>query len=132
VLLQKYIKANTLYAESGPVIETPLAAMASIQELCMQYWNGVLRVFPAIPHRWKDVSFTNFLTDGGNLVSAERKNGKTANIRIKSQYGGRLCLKSDIGIPEVKIQGKGTFDIRKDGTIDLKLDKGAIALINVH
>jgi hypothetical protein len=98
----------------------------------MQYWNGVLRVFPAIPHRWKDVSFTNFLTDGGNLVSAERKNGKTANIRIKSQYGGRLCLKSDIGMPEVKIQGKGTFDIRKDGTIDLKLDKGAIALINVH
>lgn len=132
VLLQKYIKANTLYAESGPVIETPLAAMASIQELCMQYWNGVLRVFPAIPHKWKDVSFTNFLTDGGNLVSAERKNGKTANIRIKSQYGGRLRLKSDIGIPEVKIQGKGTFDIRRDGTIDLKLDKGAIALINVH
>lgn len=132
VLLHKYIKANTLYAESGPVIETPLAAMASIQELCMQYWNGVLRVFPAIPHKWRDVSFTNFLTDGGNLVSAERKNGKTATIQIKSQYGGRLRLKSDIGIPEVKIQGKGTFDIRKDGIIDLKLDKGAIALINVH
>jgi len=132
VLLQKYIKANTLYAESGPVIETPLAAMASIQELCMQYWNGVLRVFPAIPHKWKDVSFTNFLADGGNLVSAQRKNGKTNSIQIKSQYGGRIRLKSGIRAPEIKIQGKGTFDIRKDGMIDLKLDKGTTAFINAH
>lgn len=132
VLLQKYIKANTLYAESGPVIETPLAAMASIQELCMQYWNGVLRVFPAIPHKWEDVSFANFLADGGNLVSAQRKNGKTTGIQIKSQYGGRIRLKADIRAPEVKIQGKGTFDIAQDGMIDLDLNKGAIALINTH
>ena len=129
VLLQKYIKANTLYAESGPVIETPLAAMASIQELCMQYWNGILRVFPAIPHKWEDVSFANFLADGGNLVSAQRKNGKTIGIQIKSQYGGRIRLKAGVRAPEVKIQGKGTFDIAQDGMIDLNLDKGAIALI---
>ncbi len=132
VLLQKYIKANTLYAESGPVIETPLAAMASIQELCMQYWNGILRVFPAIPLKWEDVSFANFLADGGNLVSAQRKNGKTTGIQIKSQYGGRIRLKAGIRTPEIKIQGKGTFDIAQDGMIDLNLDKGAIAWINAH
>ncbi|WP_312188634.1 glycosyl hydrolase family 95 catalytic domain-containing protein [Sphingobacterium sp.] len=129
MLLQKYIKANTLYAESGPVIETPLAAMASIQELCMQYWNGVLRVFPAVPHKWKDISFTNFLADGGNLISAERTQGITTTIQIKSQYGGKLRLKCDITTPDINIQGGGKFDREQDGTIILELNKGATALI---
>jgi len=129
MLLQKYIKANTLYAESGPVIETPLAAMASIQELCMQYWNGVLRVFPAVPHKWKDISFTNFLADGGNLISAQRTQGKTTMIQIKSQYGGKLRLKCDITTPDINIQGGGKFDREQDGTIILELNKGAAALI---
>ncbi|UZJ64890.1 hypothetical protein OKW96_00765 [Sphingobacterium sp. KU25419] len=59
-LLKFYIKKNTLYAESGPVIETPLAAMTSIQEMCLQHWNGKLRIFPAVPHAWKDISFKRF------------------------------------------------------------------------
>ena len=46
--IQKFVKPNTLYAESGPVIETPLAGMQSIQELYLQHWNGVTRIFPAM------------------------------------------------------------------------------------
>lgn len=129
VLLNKYIKPNTLYAESGPVIETPLAAMASIQELCLQYWNGILRVFPAVPSRWKDVSFSHFLADGGHLISARRQNGATVAVEIKSQYGGSLKLKLDIVNPSVQILGKGQYTKEADGLILLELDKGATAAI---
>ncbi|PUV21977.1 hypothetical protein DCO56_23875 [Sphingobacterium athyrii] len=129
VLLNKYIRPNTLYAESGPVIETPLAAMASIQELCLQYWNGILRVFPAVPSRWKDVSFRHFLADGGHLISARRQNGATVAVEIKSQYGGSLKLKLDIVNPSVQILGKGQYTKEADGLILLELDKGATAAI---
>ncbi|WP_286857202.1 MULTISPECIES: glycosyl hydrolase family 95 catalytic domain-containing protein [Sphingobacterium] len=129
ILLKKYIKPNTLYAESGPVIETPLAAMASIQELCLQYWNGILRVFPAVPSRWKDVSFSHFLADGGHLISARRQNGATVAVEIKSQYGGSLKLKLDIVNPSVQILGKGQYTKEADGLILLELDKGATAAI---
>jgi hypothetical protein len=132
VLLNKYIKPNTLYAESGPVIETPLAAMASMQELCLQYWNGVLRVFPAVPSKWRDVSFAHFLVDGGNLISAQRKNGKTIAVEIKSQYGGELKVKLDMVSPIVKIHGKGSYTRQVDGLIMLVLDKGTRVSVNEH
>jgi len=129
ILLNKYVKANTLYAESGPVIETPLAAMASIQELCLQYWNGILRVFPAVPSKWRDLSFTHFLADGGNLISAQRKNGNTVAVEVKSQYGGTLKLKLGMLNPIVKIHGKGTYTKQEDGLIRLELNKGTIVAI---
>lgn len=129
VLFNKYIKPNTLYAESGPVIETPLAAVASIQELCLQYWNGILRVFPAVPSRWKDVSFSHFLADGGHLVSARRQDGATVAVEVKSQYGGSLKLKLDMANPSVKIHGKGWYTKQVDGLIILELKEGSTVAI---
>ncbi|MGJ1411707.1 glycosyl hydrolase family 95 catalytic domain-containing protein [Sphingobacterium thalpophilum] len=128
-LLNRYVKPNTLYAESGPVIETPLAAMASIQELCMQHWNGVLRIFPAVPTTWRELSFINFLADGGNLVSANRRNGKTERVQIKSQYGGTVVLKVDLQDPIVKLDRKGQYTIQENGFIRLNLSKGTTAFI---
>ena len=46
--IQKFVKPNTLYAESGPVIETPLAGMQSIQELYLQHWKWHYRIFPLL------------------------------------------------------------------------------------
>ncbi|WDF69323.1 hypothetical protein PQ465_02810 [Sphingobacterium oryzagri] len=91
-LLTKYVKPNTLYAETGPVIETPLAAMSTVQELCLQYWDGKVRVFPAIPSTWKEVYFENFLTDGAFLISARRKEGKNIHVKILSKEGGEIQI----------------------------------------
>lgn len=128
-LLKFYIKKNTLYAESGPVIETPLAAMTSIQELCLQYWNGKLRIFPAVPTAWKDISFERFLTDGAFLVSAKRENGITQTVEIESQHTGTIRVESGISIPMILIKGKGKYEIGLDGIIVFTLNKGARALV---
>jgi alpha-L-fucosidase 2 len=83
----RYMEPNTFYAEAGPVIETPLAAAATLQDLFLQDWGGALRVFPAVPNAWKDASFDRFRADGAFLVSGVRRNGRTAWVRIESLAG---------------------------------------------
>jgi alpha-L-fucosidase 2 len=92
-LLDKFVTANTMYLESGPVIETPLAAAASIQELYLQYWNNTVRVFPAVPFDWVNAGFENMRTEGAFLLSAVRKEGITRWIKIESLNGGTLIIK---------------------------------------
>src|SRR5439155_1161919 len=80
----RYMEPNTFYAEAGPVIETPLSAAASIQELFLQDWGGALRVFPAVPSGWADAAFDHLRADGAFIVSALRHGGRTAWVRIES------------------------------------------------
>jgi hypothetical protein len=85
----RYMEPNTFYAESGPVIETPLSAATSIQELFLQDWGGggTLRVFPAVPTPWREAAFDRLRADGAFLVSAVRRNGRTSWVRIESVAG---------------------------------------------
>jgi len=83
----RYMEPNTFYAEAGPVIETPLSAAASIQELFLQDWGGALRVFPAVPGAWADAAFDRLRADGAFLVSGVRRDGRTAWVRIESLAG---------------------------------------------
>ena len=84
---------NTMYVESGgknPVIETPLSAATAVTEFLLQGWGETLRVFPAVPQDWKDCSFRALRAEGGFVVSASRKGGKTEWVRIHSD-AGRPC-----------------------------------------
>lgn len=88
-LLQRAIKPNTFYTEGDnfPVIETPFSAVASLQEMLMQSWGGVIRVFPAVPASWPDVAFSTLRTEGAFLVSAVRQQGETAWVKVESLAG---------------------------------------------
>src|SRR5262249_41200873 len=59
---------NTMYTEAGPVIETPLSAARSIQDLLISSWGGTIRVFPGVPDAWKDVTVDRMRTEGAFLV----------------------------------------------------------------
>ena len=88
---------NSMYAEGGgPVIETPLSTVESIDYMLLQSWGGVVRVFPAMPDRWADATYHNLRTEGAFLVSAERKGGETKWIRIESLAGEPLLLQTDM------------------------------------
>lgn len=87
---------NTLYVESNnlnPVIETPLSAAVATSELLFQSWGGKLRVFPATPDDWKDAAFHQLRGQGAFLVSAQRKDGRTAWVEIHSEAGEPCVLK---------------------------------------
>lgn len=95
-LFDKYIRPNTLYEESGPVIETPLSALTSVQEMLLQSWGGKIRVFPAIPVAWKNAAFDQLLAVGAFEVSAKLENGNTTYIKIKSKIGGTCTLQTTL------------------------------------
>ena len=95
-LWSDFLKPNTLYKEAGPVIETPLAAAQTLQEMLLQSWGDRVRVFPAMPDSWRDAAFGNLAAEGGFRVSAQRKDGKTQWIQIESLAGEPLLLQTDI------------------------------------
>lgn len=128
-LLDKFVKPNTMYLESGPVIETPLAAAASIQDLLVQSWGGKIRIFPAIPGNWKNVSFKDLRTEGAFLVSAVRNNSETKWISIKSLAGEPCIIEPGIKGP-LKIKGNnGLLTATGDGCYALHLRKGASVIL---
>ena len=99
--LAGWVRPNTLYNESGPVIETPFSAMCSLEELYMQDWGDRIRVFHGCPSSWKDVSFRNMRARGAFLVSAVRKGGNTSCVRVISEKGGTCRIQT--GIPEMML-----------------------------
>ncbi len=93
-------KPNTMYKEAGPVIESPLAAAESIQDMLLQSWGEEIRVFPAVPEAWKDVTFHDLRAEGGFLVSAVRRGGETRWVRIKSLAGEPCVVRTDLAEKE--------------------------------
>jgi len=132
------IKPNTMYTESGPVIETPLSGAASIHELVLQSWatqpfGTHLRIFPAVPDSWRDVSFDKLLAEGAFEVSAVRRDGKTKFVQIKS-LAGAPCRVSTSLAGKIIASGSRKFSVTtetEDGqpvsVIDLK--KGETVLL---
>jgi len=129
-LNDRFIQPNTLYKESGPVIETPFALANSLQELSLQFWNGKVRVFPAIPTAWKDVSFKNFRTDGAFLISASKTGGMTEKVEIRSEHTGVIKLVIDQPLDHITFKGEARV-LRKEGKeMELFMEKGSQAVLS--
>ena len=73
-------------------LEGNFAFASGIQEMLLQSHTGIIRVFPAIPHTWKDVAFKDLRAMGAFLVSASMKDGKLASLVIRSEKGGKAKI----------------------------------------
>jgi alpha-L-fucosidase 2 len=82
-------------------LEGNFAFAAGIQEMLIQSHTGVIRIFPAIPGSWKDVSFSNLRTEGAFLVSASRKEGSVVSVEFDSKKGGVLVLQNPFRNKEI-------------------------------
>jgi len=97
----KIVFPNGMYGESGPCLETPLSAAQAILDMLIQSWGGKIRVFPALPASWNDISFKNLRARGAFLVSAKREAGKTKFVHIKSLAGEFCQVKIDFKPKEI-------------------------------
>lgn len=59
-------------------------AVMAICEMLIQERRGVVHLFNGAPSRWLDVSFKGMRTLGGVLVSARRKNGVVAEVKLEA------------------------------------------------
>ena len=134
-LLRRFVQPNTMYKESGPVIETPLSAAQSLHDMACQSWGGVIRVFPALPAAWPDVTLHNFRTQGAFLISAVRRGGVTQFVRVASQAGAPCIVRPGIAGP---LTVRGGEDRRPrwrqlpNGDVEIELRRGQEAIIEAR
>jgi hypothetical protein len=123
-LISRFVKPNTMYLESGPVIETPLAAAQALHEMLLQSWGDDLRIFPAVPAAWKEASFHDLRAQGAFLVSAARREGRTTFVRVTSLAGEPTTLRVAMNRPEISTPRPEAVVRSAEGTFRLTLAKG--------
>ncbi|MBO5857949.1 MAG: hypothetical protein J6Q87_06835, partial [Clostridia bacterium] len=95
--IKEFALPNRLFRHHGGGIEHLTMVPSTINEMLMQSYEGVIRLFPCW-NKKSDASFTNLRADGAFLVSAELKNEKISSIKIKS-LKGRNC---NVEIEDIK------------------------------
>ena len=128
--LAKYIRHNTLYNESGPVIETPFSAICALEDMYMQDWGGIIRVFWGCPESWNECSFTNMRAAGAFLVSARREKGKTTYVRVKSEKGGTCRIQT--GMKTISISKKFELLDAEKGLVEVHTSPGEVIKISAR
>lgn len=73
-------------------LEGNFAFAMGVQEMLLQSHAGFVEMFPAIPAAWRDASFSGLRAEGAFVVSAERKDGATVKVTVRSEKGGELRL----------------------------------------
>lgn len=128
--LERFLQPNGLYKEAGPVMETPLSAAQSIHDMLLQSWGGTIRVFPAAPDNWQDITFHDLRTEGAFLVSAVRKAGQTKFVRIKSLAGEPCRLRPGLA-GRVQATGSREFNLEEvaPGVFTIDLNEGEEAIL---
>jgi alpha-L-fucosidase 2 len=131
-LLDQYVRRNTMYAEGSPVFETPPSGAQSLHDMLISGRDGLIRVFPAVPGAWPDVTIHNLRTEGAFLVSAVRRDRHTQFVRIKSLAGEPCRMAPGLSGPyDVRSTRAGRLHWRDlgDGTLQIGLDAGDEAVV---
>lgn len=84
-------------------LEGNFLAMEAVHEMLLQSWSPtagrrnteILRVFPAMPWRWHDATFTDLRAEGGWKVSARRENNATTWLKITATRDNELRLQDN-------------------------------------
>lgn len=105
-------------------LEGNFAYASGIQEMLLQSHTGIIRIFPAIPDDWNNVSFDKLRAMGAFLVSAEKRDGKLLNITIYPERGGTLRLASPAGMTKPTVSGNEGEATDTNGILTIQTRKG--------
>jgi alpha-L-fucosidase 2 len=110
-------------------LEGNFLAAQAVQEMLLQSWSsqpgkpntGIIRIFPAVSNKWKDVSFKDLRAEGGYKVSAVRNNYLTKSFSIHAAKTGVVHIQDNFNNkPHWNIKG-----VRKIGDVfEVLLMKG--------
>jgi hypothetical protein len=73
-------------------IEGAMGASDAVQTMLIQSAPGRVRLFPAIPADWSDLSFEGLRADGAVLVSAAVERGRLCLVVLRPQSSGAIHL----------------------------------------
>jgi len=127
VQTRKDLPAYTMRAFT---MEGNFAAGQAANEMLLQSWGGRIRIFPAVPEKWSNVSFENLRAEGGFIVSAERKGGKTVKVTITATVDQPLRLKNPIG--DQKYESNFNLESNDDDDLGCFLKKDQALFLKVN
>jgi len=110
-------------------LEGNFAFASGLQEMLLQSYAGFIEVFPAIPGKWKNISFNTLRAEGAFLVSAKKADGQVSKVKITSEKGGIAKLK--LPFKTFFTQAKKGVEVinSRDGYLTLKFKvKGEITV----
>jgi alpha-L-fucosidase 2 len=111
-------------------LEGNFAFAAGVQEMLLQSQNGLIKIFPAIPKQWRNVSFKKLRTEGAFIVSAEKKGDKLMTLKIFSEKGGKVRIKNPFD-GKFFINGKVSLNsLTDDNIIEINTVKGESFVLN--
>ena len=113
-------------------LEGNFAFAAGVQEMLIQSHTGIIHIFPAIPAKWKDVSFSTLRASGAFLITSELKDGDVNKVENTSEKGGVCKLKNPFGAKpyKVKYSWNGKIKAEKD-ILTIEFPKnGKIVMMN--
>ncbi|HUX84838.1 MAG TPA: hypothetical protein VMV20_06365 [Chitinophagaceae bacterium] len=98
-------------------LEGNFAFAEALQQMLLQSQDDTIRIFPAIPERWKQASFHDLRAQGAFLVSAARSRGKTVRVRIQSLKGGWLRMENPFAKEAFRTEGIPASGISHQGGV---------------
>lgn len=131
-LNSRNLAPNTMHTEGGnPCSETHGLLCQMLHDMLLQSWGGRIRIFPGAPAAWSNIVFHDLRTEGAFLVSAERRDGKTDWIRIKSLAGEPCRIKPGFtATPKLHINGQpAALESLGEGVYEIPLRKGDESLL---
>ncbi|MBP3442927.1 MAG: hypothetical protein J6L62_09010 [Clostridia bacterium] len=114
--IKEFALPNRMFRHHGGGIEHLTTIPATINEMLLQGYEGVIRLFPCW-NKKSPASFENLRADGAFLVSAKLENEKISSVKIKS-LKGRTCNVESADIKSVVRESDGKkVDFRRNGDI---------------
>ncbi|MBV8253520.1 MAG: hypothetical protein JO154_13015 [Chitinophaga sp.] len=107
-------------------LEGNFASAQGIHEMLLQSNDSLITLFPAVPASWKNVSFEHLRTASGCLVSAERKNGQLAVVKISGGQPGKIYIQWPFS--GVQFNGGSPKYELKNGVLSFEPGKGEITI----
>jgi alpha-L-fucosidase 2 len=104
--IKKAALPNLWIAHGGGGVETCSAVSSFINEMMLQSYEGIIRVFPAWLHN-RDAKFKTLRAYGAFLVSSEIKNEKVTYLKIFSEKGRTCTIENPWGKSSVVLERNG-------------------------
>ena len=120
---------NKLFRHHGGGIEHLTMVPATINEMLLQGYEGIIRLFPC----WDKASsakFKNLRADGAFLVSAEMKNAQICDVKIQSLQG-RPCTVQNFGVTGIVKESDGSQIpfTRSGNAISFETEKNTVYIL---
>lgn len=129
-LATKNLSRNFMHSEDeNPCSETYGGLSRMLLDMLIQSWGGKIRIFPGVSQEWKQAIFHQLRAEGGFIVSANRKNGRTEWIEIES-VAGEPCILQHGFSTDFKVAGARMKKI-DESSCRLYLKKGEKALLYI-